>query len=85
MYSRAKEIEGLENSNAHTETKQVQNVCLKKITNRHYSILVKGCHAKDKKKKKPSVIKFSYFAAGGGVVGPLREAGNLCFYVKFPM
>ena len=23
--------------------------------------------------------------AGGGDVAPLREAGNLCFYVKFPI
>ena len=38
-----------------------------------------------KKKKKPSVIKFSCFAAGGVVVALLREARNLCFHVKFPI
>ena len=37
------------------------------------------------KKKQLSVIKFSCFAGGGGGVAPLREAGNLCFYVKFPI
>lgn len=51
-----------------------------------YSILAKGCHAKEEKIK-PSVIKFSYFVVGFVVVAvfiPLREAGNLCLYVKFP-
>ena len=45
--------------------------------------MAKGCHENLKKKKKkrererkPSVIKFSYFLV------PLREAKNVCLYVK---